>query len=349
MKKALFSANDLGGAQAIMPVVDALTRRGWECRGVLTGLARGVFGRGAISFDDGSAMTDEDLSAYINAHQPNIFLAGRSVAYTVDKRMLLMLRERNIPSVYVLDFWNYYHQWFSDTDTDFKYLPDIVCVMDEMARQDMIAEGFPSERLRVTGNPHFEHFADGIERGAGDPHRILFMSQPIKALTPAGKPPEYEFDEIEVFEALERAFLTLPGEYCLQIRLHPKEDPHHYDSYLGERISLATEPTLEEAIAEAGLVVGMFSPVLLQALAAGKPVISYEPGLTGVDPFPTNRLGLTKRLDSEPELAEALRNYAEGKLKSVPVDLSAFWPSGAAESIADYCEKLCSVIRYSAV
>ncbi|MBI4065733.1 hypothetical protein HY412_00875 [Candidatus Kaiserbacteria bacterium] len=333
MKKVLFSANDLGGAQAILPVVVALRKKGWKCAGILTGPARGAFKRPGVPFDDGSEMADEMLASYIDTHEPDVFLAGRSVAHTVDKRMLPMLKERDIKSLYVLDFWNYYSQWFSDKDKDFKYLPTIICVMDEMARADMLSEGFPPQCLRVTGNPHFEHFSDGIPQGTGEKYRILFISQPISMTDPKGKSSVYGFNEHEVFKALLLAWSSLPNEFYLQIRLHPKEDRHRYDEYLNERVTIAQEPAIEEAIAQAGLVVGMFSPVLMQALAAGKPIISYEPNLVGADPLPTNRLGLTNRLNNEEELADALLAYADGRMQGTQTDLSAIWPPGATERI----------------
>ena len=53
----------------------------------------------------------------------------------------------------------------------------------------MIAEGFPDDRLRITGNPHFEHFTEHITREAEERSRVVFVSQPIRQDAAEGCPP----------------------------------------------------------------------------------------------------------------------------------------------------------------
>src|SRR3989344_5478552 len=135
--KVLFSANDAGGANAIAPVIASLAGKGAELHGALSGPAQDIFAASGIPFTAGFSAS------------PEIFVAGTSAGDTPDKRIMRELT--GTPSLYVLDFWLNYWQRFSTTGKkDFAYLPTRICVMDEIAKGEMIAEGFPPERLIVT-------------------------------------------------------------------------------------------------------------------------------------------------------------------------------------------------------
>jgi hypothetical protein len=206
--------------------------------------------------------------------------------------------------------------------------------MDDIAKEEMLAEGFPVERLVVTGNPHFDHFADDITHETEEDERILFISQPLRAI---GALPGYTsvaYDEYAVLEDLIEMLAHLPERFFLSLRLHPKEPADKYAEYLGPRVRRATEATLEEALSCAGLVVGMSSPVLMQAATAGKKVLSYEPGLAGEDPLVSNRVGVTTRIESQTALSEALAAYAGGRMLPFQTrPLREVWPIGATERV----------------
>lgn len=312
--KVLFSAHDAGGANAILPVVAALAKKGAELRGVLSGPARDIFAAARIPFtapEDGPA---------------DIFIAGTSAGDTPDKRIMRELRKT--PSLYVLDFWLNYWQRFSTTgEKDAASLPTRICVMDDIAKEEMLAAGFPAGRLVVTGNPHFDHFADRITRNAEERGQILFISQPLRSSA------AFPFDEFSVLSDLLSAIKTLPEEYYISIRLHPKEERGKFGTYLSSRVRLVEEATLEDAMSASGLIIGMVSPTLIQAAAAGKRVISYEPGLTGADSLVSNRCGVTRRLDTPAELAAEFRGYAAGGPAPATEDFRKFWPSGATERV----------------
>lgn len=324
-RKILFAANDPGGAQAIAPVIAELLRQGDECGGIATGPAQEIFSRTRVPFQAGGSLSDEALDKWVDAFEPSVFLAARSVDdAAIDKRVLLRLREKDVPSIYVLDFWNYYTQWFSSPGTkDLFYLPDIICVMDERARDDMIKEGFPAERLRITGNPHFDHFADGISRGNENKHQILFISQPISE-----NMAEHSFTEFDALRDIVELLRDSP-EYSLSIRLHPKERVDKYNDYLSATVQISKNETLEAALSEAGCVIGMFSPVLMQAAIAGKPTISYQPNLKANDPLPTNALGITKLACSPEELRQWLSVYKGGAFPSAETSVMQLFPKGA--------------------
>ena len=308
--KVLFSAQDPGGRNAIAPVIGALKIAGAE--------------------------VGEDMAA------PDIFIAGTSTAGdSPDKRIMRTIG--NVPSLFVLDFWSNYWQRFSTSgEKDFAYLPTRICVIDETMKEEMAAEGFPVERLVVTGNPHFDHFADNITCGHEEPERILFISQPLRAI---GNMPGYRpvaCDEYSALGDVVEALKNLPDRFYVSLRLHPKEPADKFAEYLGPRVRRAAEPTLEEALSKSGLITGLSSPVLMQAAAADKKVLSYEPGIVGEDPLVSNRVGVTTRVETVKALVDAFSAYSRGEWPFVTRHLRDVWPAGATERVVEAVRSLVS-------
>ncbi len=305
--KVLFSAQDPGGRNAILPVVEMLKADGAEVGG--------------------------------DIKNPDIFIAGTSAGDSLDKKIMMTLGD--IPSLYVLDFWLNYWQRFSTTDKkDFVYLPSKICIMDDIAKEEMIAEGFPAERLVITGNPHFDHFADNIMSENEDENRILFISQPLSSVASLPGFSQILYDEYATLKDVVSVLETLPKQYYLSLRLHPKEPADKYEEFLGPRVRRATEPTLEEALSGSGLIVGISSPVLMQAVAAGKRVLSYEPKIYGKDPLVSNRMGVTTRIESAGALSRAFSAYARDEWPFTTSPLRDVWPAGATERVVGVVHSL---------
>ncbi len=316
--KVLISAQDPGGANSVIPVAKAFIERGDEVVAQVEGAARDM-------------CTARDIPQG-DMHDPDVVVVGTSGGPSIEKQVTEAMHG-TAPVIAVLDFWSNYWQRFSNPGAkDFAYLPDIVCVIDDIAKEEMIAEGFPAERLVITGNPHFDHFADGITRTDEDQKRILFISQPIRsdALLPGFATPTT--DEYQMLEAIRTA---LPEGYNLFIRLHPRDERNKYDRYLDSRVHMASEATLEEALSKSGLIIGPATPVLMQATAAGKKVLCYGPSLQGPDELVSNRAGVTTRIDSPEELKRVLAAYAEGTWPFENRPLREVWPTGATERVVE--------------
>lgn len=309
--KVLFAAEDPGGRNAIAPVIKALRAEGAE--------------------------VGEQIA------EPDIFIFGTSAADSRDKHIISKLGR--IPSIAVLDFWaNYWQRFSTPGKKDLAFLPTRICVMDEIAKKEMIAEGFPPERLVVTGNPHFDHFADTIAREGEEAGRILFISQPIRALANMPGYTLMPHDEYAALEDIVEVLQGMPEQFYISLRLHPKESADKFAEYLGPRVRRASEPMLEESLSKSGLIVGIFSPVLMQAAAAGKKVLSYEPDLTGSDLLVSNRVGVTTRVESKGALAHALAEYAQDRWPFTTRSLREVWPAGATERVVQEIHALVQTI-----
>lgn len=334
-KRVLFSANDPGGANAILPVVKALVTRGDTVRGIVTGPAIDIFARADVSADDAGGYSASNLTREITIFKPDVYLAGTSIGNSIDKRILEQLK--GTPSVYMIDFWSHYGHRFPKAEADDTHLPIRICVIDERMRDEMVKEGFPSGPLVVTGNPHFEHFTEGITRDTEDTQLAVFISQPVRTDVQAEGSLDCGFDEYKV---LETVIARLPAGMRLSIRLHPREEKSKFDAYLNGRVAIAEETTLEEALSKAGLVIGMFSPVLMQSALAGKPTISYQPERTGEDPLPTNALGITQSPASESEFADLLAAYAKGMFPRSASRIEPLWPKDATARVVGVIDGL---------
>ncbi|MFH0779341.1 MAG: hypothetical protein V1928_00605 [Parcubacteria group bacterium] len=344
MKKTLVCASDAGGANAILPVVKRLLVDNADLICVIDNQARELFRQAEIEFIDARTIALVDLHELMEKFKPDLFLAGTSLGNTIDKDILLWCRERFVPSVYVLDFWANYWQRFSSERKDFKYLPDYICVMDDISKQDMVDEGFAEKQIIVTGNPHFDHFADGISLTGEKTNRVLFVSQPLRALNERSEIEKYGYDEYQVLKDVLHIWSTAPAESQLIIRLHPNEDRLKFNSLLDPndaRISLDNRPDVKESISAVDLVIGMNSIVLFQAVAAGKPVISYQPGLKRSDPLISNRLGLSELFTDFDMFSDRMKVYFNGKrLNETDTIKKNYIIKNATQNAVDFLNRL---------
>ncbi len=335
MTRVLVTAHDPGGANALVDVVSLAMQEGAELLIVLAGPAREVFKTAGIAHLDAEQEKEDELLTRIDAFAPELFLAGTNMMAGIERRLFTHVRAR-AKTLYVLDFWSNYTRRFSKNDNDLQYLPDRICVPDTLAVEEMLEEGFPKERIVATGNPYFEHFTDGVTTNNEEAGCILFISQPVSET----KDSTLGFDEHKTLREVIEAVKGMPENYRLVIRLHPREDARKYDAMIGERVSLSSGFTVEEDLSRAGLVIGMFSPVLMQAAWAGKSVFSFEPGLTGKDPFPLNRAHEMPHAYDTEGLRRFLLEYQHGTHPMPPKGARQQAPLGAAKRIWEEMRRL---------
>lgn len=311
-------AGDAGGASAVAPVVARLRASGRPVTALAYRQARSVWAGQGIAYIELSEAKDQTtVSGWLHSAKPTLVLTGTSVnGVDLEKQFIAAATRSNVPSVAVLDFWSNYRPRFADQRGDLTYLPDRVAVMDTQARSEMIAEGFPPERLVVTGQPAFDCLAAVRVRstpaaraelrnalGVRERQRmVLFASQPLAALW--GNDPSVEshpgYTEQTVLDllcaALSRIVLRRGGAITLVVRPHPREgviDLSRFESAPVRVISDSTHDGRQMALA-ADLVVGMTTVLLVEACLLGCVTVSLQPGLRKADVLPTNRAGLTR-------------------------------------------------------
>ncbi len=198
--KILLTSNHPGGTAAVLPVAAKLTEIGAACVGVTTARSAPAYDAAGVSHHVvDSPVGAREARHLIETHAPDFLLAATSEpgdprVGRLETRLLAEAARVGVPTAAVLDHWCGYRERFSlDGAGSLDVVPEVVCVMDDRARSDLQAVGFPADRLVVTGNPAWDRLRDvrvRLERqtqeelrcAIGLPpgqHVYVFVSQPI--------------------------------------------------------------------------------------------------------------------------------------------------------------------------
>ncbi|MDA0746024.1 MAG: hypothetical protein O2954_05855 [bacterium] len=301
--KLLAVAGDAGGARAIMPVISRLSSDlSVEFRAYAA--AMDMWKEAGFQPGDASCLRLDGVHRIILGttagplqHELNIIREAKSL---------------DIRTVSVLDFWAHYRERFTTPEGVF-VLPNAIAVMDEKAKEDMVAAEFPAECLHVTGQPAFDelvrydlaevrHQARKVLRCSVDCRTdetcILYASQPLSQLYSKAVLGFHEEDVLlGIVESLGRVLDRYSRRAVLLVKLHRREMnrpftlPSSPSSNLRIRLIETDDIEPRELVVGSDLVVGMNSMMLMEACLLKKPVVSYQPDLKIDDPLPSNRLG----------------------------------------------------------
>ena len=318
--KILVGAGDAGGARAVEPVIEYL--RSAQTARVDCGAYRAAYRLWSDAGLNPLQMAGFDPRSY------DRILVGTSVSSEQLELELIRKASRcGVRTLSVIDFWSNYRERFTDSEGQC-VLPDAIAVLDSQSPKAMVREGFPSDRLHVTGNPAFDDLVRfqisgarelsrkrirSITRCASNSVCLLFVSQPLSELYPKG---ELGFQEEEVLRdvvnQLDRIFSERTLNGVLLLKPHPREAEYYSlpplspTSHLKVKVLRNPDIGSREATLGCDLVVGMNSMVLMEACLLGRPVVSYQPGLKVPDLLPSNALGWSRAIYCRDSLHDAL-------------------------------------------
>ena len=178
--KVLALAGDAGGARTLSPVLKRLASQpGVTLQVQAYAAAVEIWRR------EGWPVSPVDISAVATCDRVLLGTSWQPEQWELEA--ISAARKADIRSVSVLDSWVNYRVRFLNRRGEF-VLPDAIAVMDESARAEMVGEGFPSERLAVTGHPGF----DELERFCSLEAQTTARAKVAKALNailplPAGE------------------------------------------------------------------------------------------------------------------------------------------------------------------
>jgi len=324
---------DAGGASAVAPVIRALrSANGYAVHALGYAEARRTWREKDIEFQELSESTTlDDAAAFLKRTDAGLVLLGTSMnGIDLEKRFLKAARRLGTPTLAVLDFWSNYLPRFADEQGRLGELPDVIAVMDDRACTDMERQGFPRERLIVTGQPAFDELtalgkaATPRQRAAtrevlgiaADERLVVFASQPLAALygADASNPSYLGYTEQTVLallaRCLERIACRAGQRMVLWVRPHPRENPAELQPSASSRVRavVSSQSDGRELALAADLVTGMTSVFLIEACLLGCPVLSLQPGLRAADPLPTNRAGWSRPVYHEEDMEPALES-----------------------------------------
>ncbi len=313
--QTLIVARDPGAANALAPVA-------------ATGLAT-VVGLGhaqAFFRQIGVACHLEDdtdpsvAGRVLDEVRPQVLLTGTSLKITRDAAWWEAAHALGIPSVALLDHWTAFGERFTVTNA-FDKLPDAVAVMDEHAREQMLALGCPARKVVVTGQPAFDELVrQGLPDGAAVREEwgaaanetvIVFASEPQAHDFGAG----LGYTETDALQMVAGMMRDLSAR--LVVKPHPREKPEGLAVVLnGAGISghIETDMTPRQVMAGADAVIGMTSIFLLEAALAGRHALSVQPGKRA--DWTVQLRELIPTVTSTPEVAAWLENKAHLRVLS---------------------------------
>lgn len=275
--RTLAVARDPGAAAALAPLI-----RSGPVSVVAVGAADAHFERLGVRcewVDDSDA---RQIDAALDHARPEVVVTGTSLRVARDAAWWRATRHRGLRSVALIDHWTRFVERFTES-APFDRLPDVIAVMDDSVRSDLIALGCPTEQIAVTGQPALDDLLDGrmedsmIARsrwGATRGERVLlFVSEPLEK----DMGPSAPFSEADVLAIVLRASGGLVDRVV--VRPHPREVLDTIAALVSTspRAMLDTATPPSTAIAGADVVIGMGSIMLLEAAIAGLPVLSVQP------------------------------------------------------------------------
>lgn len=224
---------------------------------------------------------------------------GTSVKDTLPLKIARLAKQFGLYTICLLDNWMNY-RYRLEIDGEETFLPDIYIVMDEVAFREACEAGIPVSVLKVMGQPalvslgeeyhqwniedrcrNFETFGLNEEKKL-----IVFISEPAEADQGSGPEcPQYRgYTEKTVLKELCDRLQPFSAKYQLGIIRHPREDTDELDKVWQQFRGTIEGKLLEidsgrQAVFLADAVAGMASILLYEAWLINKPVISLQPGL----------------------------------------------------------------------
>jgi len=324
-KRMLFYSRDPGGANCVIPVYQRLR----ELKGVeplLWGkdFAIQKYREDGLIYRDIGDLKPEEIHKLLKQFDPKVLITGTSYGDRTEQRLWKWTKESGVYSIAILDQWLSYRLRFSDSGGQ-PVLPDKILVMDEFAKQEMVAEGFDQRRILVTGQPHFEVLQDKAKKitvldkkkirkdlNLQDGIIILFVSEPLSTAQHV----DMGFTEQTILQDfIDEICHVCPLEMVnLLVKLHPKQQPEKVRNFISSfaipknvRLSLIADFPVLPLILVADIVIGMQSTVLIEANLLEKPVISIQIGRKGPDQFILSKRGIVEAITTRNVLKQELR------------------------------------------
>lgn len=368
MKKVLFCFQQVGGANALLPLIEKLklsydiiiTGRKLVCESLrIRGIK--VFDYIELGFVD---HINKD-SKWFEDILPNIVVTDtinlmRTPDGIVCRDFWFLAEKYNIPSIaYVDSWWGYSKRFCLSQENGPPILPDVIAVVDELAKDAMVSKGFPNDRISVLGSPRFEILATSlrirdvekineIKKEIGlrnDGFVLVFVSQPIEKAV--GSAEIWGFTEKTTICAIIEVLKELPKQIKRRLTLiivpHPEDDIRELKKTVEKnkpcfRFFFKDIKLSLDLIYIADLIVGMYSILLTEAVIMQRPVLSVQLNQKREEILITNMVGATTAIRTKEQLVTLLskaiieKSYRKSMLdrqkifKIVP-DASGRWAS----------------------
>lgn len=263
--KIIFAAQDPGGFEAIAPVIKNLQKDdNFELIVVLKNQSCDFAIKEGIKYTDANVLSLEEFN-------PDFIFTATSAGPSIEKEIIKMAKIKKIPVISIVDYGSNYKKRFGEK---LEYLPDYVLAIDEEMKNGMKAEGIPESKIFITGSPRFDRFSENKALQDGK-NLIVFYSQPFSEQS------NKDFNEIKIFEDVVGVLEKIYPEKEIIVKFHPKEENHDKFNKIIKKsklkIKIEEKLKTDDLSKKAGLIIGINSVALFDAVLMQKRVLSYQP------------------------------------------------------------------------
>lgn len=300
-----FALDQVAGAEYVLPfLLDPVCRAATRWRIFAATPASTVLARHGIPFDLMLAPDADAIGRWFAADQPSACVASTSSESTLERAFIRAAQAHRVPTAQLIDNWvNYTERFRVGGETLY---PDHILTLDEDARERMVRDGIPADRIRIIGQPYLEHtLTHQPDDGGGSRSKVLVITQPITKFYQRSLGYD-QWDFVAMCLDAWAAAGGAPG--VVEVNVHPAEEVADYQRLLAERRSPA------RALKQANLAfgdyahfLGMFSSVLLQGVLHRVATASVQPAAVGPDKCVLSEIGIIPRFTDLPTLTAYLR------------------------------------------
>lgn len=359
----LFCASDAGGARQLQPVIEEASKREWSCAVLCSAVTEPLFAQSNIAAERLPLTSIDEAERLLRDRGVQVLVVGTTGTIGSERYLTAAARICGIRSMAILDEWYNYALRFRDEEGNLtKFLPDVICVQDELSRKLALQEGLPGSILRITGSPDLAELTLRARAFLKHPPpppavltahtkipSILFLSQPL--LRAYGKEPGKSgtsgtflgYQEETVRQDLADILSGTGSSVLVLEKLHPSEGykkPPRTAHHVLWKVEEGSDD-LWPLLLHADVIIGMNTMALLQAAVLGRCPFSYQPHAFDPHLCTAVRLGLADLSTTKEALAKKLPLLLRQKRhrKTAPRPLP-FAPSDAAKRVLLVAEEL---------
>ena len=208
-----------------------------------------------------------------------MLITGTSGEAEADAVCWRMARTHQVLSVAYLDQWSNIEKRFpGNSSNDW---PDRLVVIDAHDKQLAALIAPQGVRLHVIASPALKRIQKEVQKlhecgVAPELGRVVFVTEPVE--NPTTYRVEHGFCDTDSFAMAAEWIRQHHPNGCLVMRLHPRDTRARWESLVPTDICVEWDSdTRAMCLARAAQVLGMRSFFLLEAVAAGVPVLSFQP------------------------------------------------------------------------
>ncbi len=319
---------DPGGTAGILPVVDELTRRGYQVQLFADGKAVDLLpaiGRTFTASSSAEMLMSQDIQ------RPQFLITSMCSGGGIGRDLVPLLH----PDTTVVALQDTYGARLNTDWSESRYRPDFICVNDKVGADIVhrVWSDFDEKRISITGYPALDRYIDYNAQESAYTARLrlgLIQDKPIVVYCgQVDKAGQALRELVATLNTIERDVYLIIREHARMRDDAPSEIGHWQAAIAefkaGTLISDTAMLATQTLLASATVIVSMYSTVLIEAAVLRKPNIALLYPCVGMQQFlsdtghimdelPSVILGCTAKASDSSELEQLLLKSFDNQL-----------------------------------